>query len=317
MSGQAPRTSWIALGAAAVLLLSACGTDEPEVQEQDPAPAAETSTPTPAPTKEEASPSETTSALEPAEQALDAEVWLGMHRFEVGTAMLESTEFGGTLTVDVVVENLGERDSSPDSGAIWLAVNGASVGMAESSLQTVPAGATGRGDVAFAVEEDFVLPDAALMFGDETLNSSTVPLDGSTATTIAPATHEPPTEASSDMWQITPESVMSYAQDIWNGYDVETGEGYLLVDLSATLLDDEAGNTNISSGNFSLRLPDGTSRAATGGGYPGINEIISGGNTLPDLKVTFPFLLEETGEYALVFEGQGDEETIEMPFTID
>lgn len=304
---------------AAILLVSACGSDEPEVTEQAPAPVAQSTTPTPTPTPaaEQASPSETVSALEPAEQTLDAEVWLGTHRFEVGTAVLEPTEIGGRLSLDVVMENLSERDSGPDGGALWLAVDGASVGTPESSLPTVPAGASGKGEIAFSVDESFALQDAVLRFGAETVNSSAVPFDGSPVTTIAPATYDPPAEGSTSVWSITPESVTTYAQDIWNGYDVETGEGYLLIGLSATLLETDTSGMNISSGDFSLRLPDGTSRAAEGGAYPGINEVISGGATIPDLQVTFPFMLEETGEYALVFAGQRDEETIEMAFTIE
>lgn len=310
-------------GVVIAAFLAGCGGEDPDVT--TPATAATTTDnamPSTA-TASEASPeapatSEATapdSALQAGEVALDASVYFGPHRYDLGTATLEPTDGGGELRVDVVAENISERTADPAGNAVWLSINDLAAGYSADTLSSTPAKAKVAGDLMFDVDETFVMDEAVLHFGELTENSSLVPLNGGPVTTRAAKDVTPPSAASDEMWTITPSAVAVHSQDLWRNSSFDVGQGLMLIDFVATL-DESPRSLNISTADFSLTLPDGTSAPATGGGYPGVNESVAVGQSTPTVSIAFTIPLETPGDYVFAFTPD-DSEPIQMPFSVE
>ncbi len=301
----------------AVALLAGCGSDDPQVSAA--APTTSDSEDTPSPTDPEpatATPTEAASALTAQEVALDSSVFWGPHRYDLGTATLEPADGGGTLTVDATVENLSDESFDPNGGDIWLARDDLAGGYSADNFDPTPPQAKVSGDLEWFVDEDFEMDTAVLHFGELTNNYSTVPLNGDPVATQEQQEVTAPEGGSNDMWEITPSAVTLYPHDMWSGYPVEEGKAFLVVDLVATLTETDTRSLNVSTSNFTLTLPDGTSAPAPGGGYPGINEVVEGGQSTPEVSIAFAVPLDAPGDYVLTHQ-EGDQDPIQMPFSIE
>lgn len=314
---QLTRTSSYGLsGLVAVALLAGCGSEDPEVAVAGSTTSAATEPP---PTVENVDVEAVTTAPDTALSAqqvpLDTSVWWGRHRYDLGTARVEPEDGGGYLRVDVLAQSVSESDSDPSGSDVWLAVDGLAAGYSADNLTATPPLAKVSGDLEFWVEEDFEIDSAVLTFGELTANHSTVPLSGEPVSTHESVEVDPPAEAAGELWSFEPSAVTVHPQDIWSGYAVDAGQAFLVVRLDVAL-DDSAGRSlHIGTSDFSLTLPDGTTAPAPGGGYPGINEAVTPGEQKTDLSVAFTVPLDAPGDYVLSY--RGEDETIQMPFSIE
>lgn len=298
--------------------LTGCGDAEPEasavaptaVQTQE-APSASEPAANPSP-----EPTGAVRALTATEVPLDASVFWGPHRYDLGTAVLEPADGGGYLRVDVQVQNLGEETFDPNGGGVWLAINDLAAGYSADNLTSTPPQAKVGGDLEFLVDEDFEMANAVLHFGELTQNSSTVPLNGDDVVTQESVSIDPPTGGANEMWEIEPTGVTLHPHDLWASNDVEQGRAILVVDLVATLTETDTRSLNVSNSDFTLTLPDGTSAPAPGGGYPGINEVVAGGQSTPEVAIAFEVPWDAPGDYVLTHHS-GDQNPIHMPFGIE
>lgn len=304
-------------------LLAGCGSEEPVVsavtpttaETQQPAsatePAVESTTETTTETTTEAD-----TELTAAEAPIDASVFWGPHRYDLGTAVLEPADGGGYLRVDVLVENVSEETFDPNGGGVWLAVNDLAAGYSADNLPSTPPQAKVAGDLEFFVDEEFEMDNAVLHFGELTQNSSTVALNGDDVATQESVSIDPPAGGANEMWEIAPTGVTLHPHDLWANNDVEEGQAFLVIDLVATLTETDTRSLNASTGDFSLTLPDGTSAPAPGGGYPGINEVVAGGQSTPEVAIAFNVPFDAPGDYVLTHHS-GDQDPIQMPFSIE
>ncbi|MGC1208508.1 MAG: hypothetical protein WA880_11195 [Ornithinimicrobium sp.] len=312
----APASRAIPL-AVAVALLAGCGSDDPEVTAA--APTTSEAADEPSVTEPEAAtatPTEADSALVAQEVALESSVFWGPHRFDLGIATLEPADGGGYLRVDVVAQNLSEETFDPYGGDVWLSRDGLAGGYSADNLDSTPPKAKVAGDLEWFVDNDFDMESAVLHFGELTNNYSTVPLNGDPVTTQESVQVSPPEAASNEMWEITPSAATLYPQDVWNGYPVEQGEAFLVIDMVGTLTEKDTRSLNLSSGDFALTLPDGTTATIPGGSYPGINEVVEAGQSTGEVSLAFTVPLEAPGDYMLTHQS-GDLEPIQMPFSIE
>lgn len=315
-----PPTQCAILGVLFAALLAGCGSENPDVSTPKAA-SSVTQAPAAPPTIADPEPSVETnttapdSALQAEEVVLDTSVFFGPHRYELGTATLVPTDGGGELRIDVIAENVSDETFDPAGSKVWLSVGDLAAGYSQDNLDSTPAKAKVGGDLVFTVDETFTMSAAALHFGELTENSSLVPLNGDLATTYPAKSITPPAEASGDMWTVTPSAVTVHAQDLWGGYSVDAGQGFMVIDFVATL-DAESRSLNVSTGSFSLTLPDGTTAPAPGGGYPGVNEVVTTGQSTPEASIAYSVPLEVPGDYIFTF-SPSDEETIQMPFSIE
>lgn len=303
--------------AVVVALLAGCGSDDPEVTAAAPTtPEAADEPSVTEPDAVSATPTEADSALTAQEVTLDSSVFWGAHRFDLGAATLEPADGGGYLRVDVVAENLSEESFDPSGGDVWLAQDGLAGGYSADNLDPTPPKAKVAGDLEWFVGNDFDMDSAVLNFGELTDNYSTVPLNGDPVTTLEHQEVSPPQGGSNEMWTITPSAVTLYPQDMWSGGPVEQGEAFLVVDMSGTLTEPDTRSLNLSSGDFALTLPDGTTAAIPGGGYPGVNEVVAAGQSSGEVSLAFNASLDAPGDYTLTFQS-GELEPIRMPFSVE
>ncbi len=316
MSILAPA-SRVLPAAFALALLAGCGSDDPQVSAVAPTTSEISDTPSPSDSDgATVTPTDTDSALTAQEVELDSSVYWGPHRFDLGTATLEPADGGGNLRVDVLVENLSEESFDPSGSDIWLSQDGLAAGYSADNWDPTPPKAKVKGDLEWFVDEDFDMDTAVLHFGELTNNYSTVPLNGDPVATQEHQEVTPPEGGSNEMWEITPAAVTLYPQDMWSGYPVQEGEAFLVVDLSGTLTETDTRALNLSSGDFTLTLPDGTTAAIPGGGYPGINEVVDAGQSSGEVSLAFNIPLEAPGDYVLTHQS-GELEPIRMPFSIE
>ncbi len=89
----------------------------------------------------------------------------------------------------------------------------------------------------------------------------------------------------------------------------------MVIDFGATL-NAESRSLNVSTVDFSLALPDGSTATEPGGGYPGVNEVIATGQSTGVASIADTVPLETPGDYVFTF-APSDEESIQMPFSVE
>ncbi len=213
------------------------------------------------------------------------------------------------------MENLSDEAATPRGSDVWFSLNDLASGYSSNNFDATPPKAKVAGNLEFFVDEQFEMDSAVLHFGELTENDSTVPLNGDTVSTAEAQQIDPPAAGSNAKWTITPSAVTLHPQDMWSGYPVEQGQAFMVVDVVATLNETDTRPLHIGTSDFSLTLPDGTSAPAPGGGYPGINEVVDGGQSTPEVSMAFTVPLDAAGDYVLTYLPADD--PIEMPFTVE
>lgn len=216
----------------------------------------------------------------------------------------------GRLTIDAVIENLGEDDVAPDQSELHLEQGGQALNLDPLSyegLPVVPGGSTTNAEIVFDdLPEDFSLDDAELVFGDGTVNQARVPLGGEgELVTLAPIELTPgaPGQAGEVGVAVTG-GQMIYGDPAFH-ISIPEGSAYLVVEfeLTTTPALDQPGGVHFGGGHVRLVLPDGTSVADAGDGVSSPSVVIEGGATFPGLVARYEIPADLRGTFQLAVSG--------------
>jgi hypothetical protein len=250
---------------------------------------------------------------------VDQSVWFAGFKVTFGEASAELAEGrGGAVTIEALFENTGSDDAAFD-GTLNLASNGANAlqgfGM---DIPNVPGGQTGKGTLAFDVEDGFTFDDAVLTVGRAGNQQAIVPLTATagTARTLEPVVF--PLAGSGQAGDLRLDLIEGEvrADQPWSHGQMEEGTFVLTVRYDASFESDFAGGFAFAAENVALRLPDGTTVAPIADGRSQSIELIGPDSTIKDAFSRFEIEDPAAGDYVLLVRSF-DEAEDEIPFTIE
>src|SRR6187431_1921442 len=248
------RLPALAIAGALSLAIAACGGGA--------AAAAATADPVPVATVEAAAES-ASAAPTPSTVAVQVgqTIWFAGFKVAFGGATAELTPGrGGSVTIEATFENTGDEDARFD-GSLNLASAGenATEGMG-MDIPSVPGGQTGKGTLAFDVEDSFTFDDAVLTVGRATNQQAIVPLTAmaGTAVVLEPVEVAVSESGKADDLKIELNTGELRADQPWNHGQMEKGSFVLTVTYDASFVSDFAGGFAFTAENVALTLPDGT-----------------------------------------------------------
>ena len=303
--------------AAAAILVIGCGGGGDEEDEPTQEPQATSQPPTEV--------SETPAAGDTV--SIDESFWHAGWKVTLGDATFTAGDVGSAgVAIDATFENLGEDTATFDSQLVLTAggenYSDASV---DQDLPQVPGGLTGKGVIAFDVEDTFAFDDATLIIGNTNNNQAIVPLgpEGDALVTLEPRAIAVAGTVVAGALTVTIEGAELRA-DLPDVHSIaEKGKLLLTVRFSASpAAGIQIGQGVLQSEAVALKLPDGTAVAVRSDGRSGVNELLQGkeGTTIPELSVRFEIDDPAAGNYAFVLRGNygpgGAEATGELAFVI-
>jgi hypothetical protein len=250
---------------------------------------------------------------------VNAEAWFAGFHLTFGTATAEITPGrGGTVAIETTFENTGDEDATLDA-TLNLASAGENaregLGM---DIPRVPGGASGKGVLAFDVEDSFTFGDAVLTLGRPVNQQAIVPLTASAGTAVA---LEPRTITASGSGQAGDLRLALSGGELradapWKHGQQKAGTLVLTLGYAATFDSGFAGGFAFTAENVALRLPDGTTVGVIQDGRSQSIELIGPNSTKPDLYSRFEIPDPVAGEYTLLVRSFDNAED-EIPFRID
>ena len=249
---------------------------------------------------------------------VDQEIWFAGFKVALGAATAELTEGrGGTVTIEATFENTGSEDARFD-GTLNLASAGENASEAMAmDIPSVPGGQTGKGTLAFDVEDSFTFDDAVLTIGLAENQQAIVPLTptAGTAVTQEPVEVTATGDGTADTLKLELLGGEYRADQPWNHGQMKKGTFVLTLNYDASFLSDFAGGFAFTGENVALKLPDGTTVGVIQDGDSQSLELIGPEATAKDLFSRFEIEDPAAGEYALLVRSFDDAED-EIPFTI-
>ena len=249
---------------------------------------------------------------------VDQTIWFAGFKVTFGEATAEITEGrGGSVAIEAMFENTGSEDARFD-GSLNLASAGENAGEGMAmDIPSVPGGQTGKGTLAFDVEDSFTFDDAVLTVGLPENQQAIVPLTAmaGTAVTQEPVAVSATGEGTADTLKLELLGGEYRADQPWNHGQMKKGTFVLTVTYDATFLSDFAGGFAFTAENVALKLPDGTTVGVIQDGESQSIELIGPESTTKDLYSRFEIEDPAAGDYALLVRSFDDAED-EIPFTI-
>jgi hypothetical protein len=262
------------------------------------------------------------SAVEEGRVTIGETVWYAGFKFELGDAALAPSENAvdiegnpdptvGQLTIDAVVENLGEDDAAPDQSQIYVEQAGSPLDLdpfAYEGLPVVPGGSTANAEIVFdGLPGDFSLDNAALVFGDGAVHQARVPLGGGGETvTLEPldVVPGPGGQAGEISFSVTGGQLI-YGDSAFH-IQLESDTALLVVEYEITgspNLWAGSGGAVVGFGGVRLVLPDGTSVSdtVTGGSS---NEILQPSATIEGMIARYEIPADVRGSFQLAMRGR-------------
>lgn len=240
-------------------------------------------------------------------------------RFELGDAVLAPSESAldvegspdpsvAQLTIDAVVENLGEDDTAPDQTQMYLEVGGEPLSLdtyAFEALPVVPAGETGNVEMVFdGLPGDIELDNTELVFGDGDVNQARVPLGGEgEIVALEPIDITPGASGQAGEVTITVNSGQLIYDDPVFHQSLPSGEALMLVDFAVTTGPGltRLGGVVFGAENIRLVLPDGTSLATES--FSDIGEVLGTSATYDGQFARFAVPADLRGSFQLALRG--------------
>lgn len=312
-AGIGRTLDWLALVGVLSLALAACGGSA----------SGATTTDAPVEAPASAAPAEPTTSPEPTAATttiqVDGEAWFAGFHLTFGAATAEITPGrGGIVTIETMFENTGDEDATLDA-TLNLASAGENAREAITmDIPRVPGGLSGKGLLAFDVEDTFTFDDAVLTLGRSGNQQAVVPL---TAMAGEAVTQEPVAVTASGSGQagdlrIDIDGGELRADSPWRHGQMEEGSLVLTMSYAATFDSGFAGGFAFTAENVALRLPDGTTVGVIQDGRSQSIELIGSNATVKHLYSRFEIDDPAAGDYAFLvrsFDGAEDE----ILFTID
>jgi len=245
-------------------------------------------------------------------------IWFAGFKVAFGAATSELTPGrGGEVSIEATFENTGDESGTFD-GSLNLASAGenATEGMG-MDLPSVPGGQTGKGTLAFAVEDSFTFDDAVLTVGRTGNQQATVPLTATagTAVTLEPVAIALSGSGTAGDLKLELNDGEIRADQPWNHGQLEEGSFVLTVNYDASFVSDFAGGFAFTAENVALRLPDGTTVGVIQDGESQSLELIGPNTTAKDQFSRFEIEDPAAGEYVLLVRSFDNAED-EIPFSI-
>ena len=300
----------LAIAGALSLTIAACGggTASPEATADT---GALVATAAPVESATEATPSTVTVQV-------DQVIWFAGFKVALGAATAELTPGrGGSVTIEATFENTGDESARFD-GSLNLASAGENategIGM---DIPSVPGGQTGKGTLAFDVEDSFTFDEAVLTVGRSANQQAIVPL---TATAGSAVTLEPVAVAVSGSGtagdlKLELNDAELRADQPWNHGQMAQGSLVLTVTYDASFESDFAGGFAFTAENVALKLPDGTTVGTIQDGESQSLELIGPNATVKDQFSRFEIEDRAAGDYVLLVRSFDNAED-EIPFSI-
>lgn len=235
-----------------------------------------------------------------------------------GAATAELTEGqGGSVAIEAMFENTGS-DAARFDGTLNLASGGenATEGF-DMDIPSVPGGQTGKGTLAFNVEDSFSFDDAVLTVGRAENQQAIVPLTPTAGTAVSQAPVAVTASGDGAAGDLTLRLLGGEyrADQPWSHGQMEKGTFVLTMNYDASFESDFAGGFAFSGENVALRLPDGTTVGPIQDGKSQSIELIGPNATVKDAYSRFEIEDPAAGEYALLVRSFDNAED-EIPFTI-
>jgi hypothetical protein len=247
------------------------------------------------------------------------EAWFAGFHVIFGTATSEITpDRGGTVEIEAKFENTGDESARLDATLTLVSGDETATEGFGMDIPSVPGGQTGKGTLAFDVEDTFTFDDAVLTLGQPTNQQAVVPLSVSAGKAVSrkpvAVTISGSGQAGDLKLDVTGGELR--ADTPWKHGQQEQGTLVLSVDYSATFDSGFAGGFAFTAENVALRLPDGTTVGVIQDGESQSTELIGPNATMKHLFSRFEIEDPAAGPYALLvrsFDGAEDE----IPFSLD
>ena len=249
---------------------------------------------------------------------VDQTIWFAGFKVALGEAIAEITEGrGGTVAIEAMFENTGS-DAATFDGTLNLSSAGenATEGF-DMDLPSVPGGQTGKGTLAFDVEDSFTFDDAVLTIGRAENQQAIVPLTptAGTAVTGEPVAVGATGDGKAGDLELDLLGGEYRADQPWSHGQMKDGTFVLTLRYDASFESDFAGGFAFSAENVALKLPDGTTVGVIQDGQSQSIELIGPNSTVKDAYSRFEIVDPAAGEYALLVRSFDDAED-EIPFSI-
>jgi hypothetical protein len=240
---------------------------------------------------------------------VDQTFWHAGWRVTLNEARLVAGDFGATVEIDAVFENVGEDEADFNSELV-LTAGGENYTeeTLDQELPRVPGGLSGNGLITFRVDDSFAFDDATLIIGNPSNNQAIVPLgpDGDDLVDLAPREIDVTGTAVAGAVTVDVTGV-EVRYDLPDRHSVfEEGKVGVIVHFEVTVGSGiPIGEGVFQSPNVALMLPDGTAVAVRSDGVSGVNELLQGreGTTIQDLSVRFEVPEPAEGSYTFIVRG--------------
>lgn len=258
-------------------------------------------------------------SVEEARTTVGETVRYAAFRFEIGDAVLAPSQNAvdvegnpdptvAQLTIDAVVENLGEDDTAPDQSQMYLEQAGEPLDLdsyAFEGLPVVPAGETGNAEIVFdGLPSDFDLDTAEMVFGNGDVNQARVPLgDEGETVALEPIAATPASPGQAGEVTITVDAAELVYDDPVFHQSLPAGDALLLVDFTVATGAglDRAGGVFFGGEHIRLVLPDGTSLAPET--FSNIGEVLEPSATYDGQFARFTLPSDLRGSFELALRG--------------
>jgi hypothetical protein len=250
--------------------------------------------------------------------SVDQEAWFAGFHVTFGEATSEiRPKRGGTVRIAAKFENTGDDSARLDATLTLVSADETATEGFDMDIPSVPGGQTGKGTLAFDVEDTFSFDDAVLTLGLPTNQQAVVPLSpkAGAAVTRKPSDLSLSGSGKAGALKLELNAGEVRADSPWKHGQQEKGSLILTVRYDASFESDFAGGFAFTAENVALKLPDGTTVAVIGDGQSQSNELIGPKSTMKDLFSRFEIEDQAPGAYVLLvrsFDGAEDE----IPFTI-
>jgi hypothetical protein len=247
------------------------------------------------------------------------EAWFAGFHVTFGTATSEITAGrGGSVEIPAKFENTGDESARLDATLTLISGDETATDAFGMDIPSVPGGQTGKGTLAFDVEDTFTFEDAVLTLGQPANQQAVVPLSASAgkAVSLEPkaVTFSGSGQAGDLKLDVTGGELR--ADTPWKHGQQEKGTLVLSVDYSATFDSGFAGGFAFTAENVALKLPDGTTVGVIQDGESQSIELIGPNATMKHLFSRFEIEDPAAGSYALLVRSF-DRAEDEIPFTLD
>lgn len=232
---------------------------------------------------------------------LGTSVWYAGLEVTVTTATAVLTQYGGTLTVHLQLQNPGTDDASL-TAPIQVVLGTTRLDPEHGTqLPDVLAGGTSELDIRFDVIGRSSVADGTIVIGQAADNQATIPLtDPSKAVALTPIQlYVPGTAKAADLRVVMDAGELRWDLPDWND-ELPAGHAIVTLTYDAAYDGSFSGGIPFTADNVRLTLPDGSTIAPRDDGHSQSNAVLPPGKPQLNLTSRFELPAVEHGRYQFV-----------------